>query len=122
MSENFTNYSPLDPMIKKDTLLTFSYGSYEDYTVTGVFLSNVTFNIEEVAKTYWYQHAEEEYSKIPDNFWVWGFSTCSNFPHWLEEQGYITKVEEKRIYLGDEHFFDSYAWEKDFKKKKGISE
>lgn len=120
MPEDYSFYSSLEPMIKKDSLVTFSYGSYEDHTVTGVFLSNVTFNMEEVAKTFWYQYAEKEYADNPDDFWVWGFDVCSAFPQWLVEQGYVTKVEEKRIYLGDEEFFDSYVWEEDFKKQKGI--
>lgn len=47
-------YTSLDPIIEEGTLLTLSYGTYEDYTVTRVFKVNKTFNIEEVAKTYYF--------------------------------------------------------------------
>ena len=113
-------YTSLDPIIEEGTLLTLSYGTYEDYTVTRVFKVNKTFNIEEVAKTYYFQTAEKEYAKNPDDFWLWGYKVSSNFPNWLFENGYLSNVDEKRIYLGDEYFFDHSDWEEEFKKQKGI--
>ena len=47
-SYDITEYTSLEPIVKKDTLLTLSYGAYEDYTVSKVYLVNVDFNIEEV--------------------------------------------------------------------------
>ena len=124
MSENnfsTTNeFAYLDPIIKKDILLTLSMGAYDDYTVSQVFLVNVTFNIDEVAKNYWYQYAEKEYKENPDDFWVFSGDVQSSFIDYLLEQDYISKVEQRRVYMGDEYFFDSYKWEEDFKKEKGI--
>jgi len=124
MSENnfsiANEFAYLDPIIKKDTLLTLSMGAYDDYTVSQVFLVNVTFNIDEVAKNYWYQYAEKEYKENPDDFWVFSGDVQSSFIDYLLEQDYISKVEQRRVYMGDEYFFDSYKWEEDFKKEKGI--
>lgn len=124
MSENnfsiSNEFAYLDPIIKKDTLLTLSMGAYDDYTVSQVFLVNVTFNIDEVAKNYWYQYAEKEYKENPDDFWVFSGDVQSSFIDYLLEQDYISKDEQRRVYMGDEHFFDSYKWEEDFKKEKGI--
>lgn len=124
MSENnftLTNeFAYLDSIIKKDTLLTLSMGAYDDYTVSQVFLVNVTFNIDEVAKNYWYQYAEKEYKENPDDFWVFSGDVQSSFIDYLLEQDYISNVEQRRVYMGDEHFFDSHKWEEDFKKEKGI--
>lgn len=124
MSENnfsdINEFAYLDPMIKKDTLLTLSMGAYEDYTVSQVFLVNVTFNIDEVAKNYWYQYAEKEYKENPNDFWVYNGDVESTFIDYLLEQGYISKIEQRRVFMGDENFFDSYKWEEDFKKEKGI--
>jgi len=124
MSENnfsdIDEFAYLDPMIKKDTLLTLSMGAYEDYTVSQVFLVNVTFNIDEVAKNYWYQYAEKEYKENPNDFWVYNADVESTFIDYLLEQGYISKIEQRRVFMGDENFFDSYKWEEDFKKEKGI--
>lgn len=120
---NFTltnEFAYLDSIIKKDTLLTLSMGAYDDYTVSQVFLVNVTFNIDEVAKNYWYQYAEKEYKENPDDFWVFSGDVQSSFINYLLEQDYISQVEQRRVYMGDEHFFDSYKWEEDFKKEKGI--
>ena len=124
MSENnfstINEFAYIDPIIKKDTLLTLSMGAYDDYTVSQVFLVNVTFNIDEVAKNYWYQYAEKEYKENPDDFWVFSGDVQSSFIDYLLEQDYISKVEQRRVYMGDEYFFDSYKWEEDFKKEKGI--
>ena len=124
MSENnfstANEFAYLDPIIKKDTLLTLSMGAYDDYTVSQVFLVNVTFNIDEVAKNYWYQYAEKEYKENSDDFWVFSGDVQSSFIDYLLEQDYISKVEQRRVYMGDEYFFDSYKWEEDFKKEKGI--
>lgn len=124
MSENnfsiANEFAYLDPIIKKDTLLTLSMGSYDDYTVSQVFLVNVTFNIDEVAKNYWYQYAEKEYKENPDDFWVFSGDVQSSFIDYLLEQDYISKIEQRRVYMGDEYFFDSYKWEENFKKEKGI--
>ena len=89
MSENnfsiANEFAYLDPIIKKDTLLTLSMGAYDDYTVSQVFLVNVTFNIDEVAKNYWYQYAEKEYKENTDDFWVFGGDVQSSFIDYLLE-------------------------------------
>ena len=121
-SYDITEYTSLEPIVKKDTLLTLSYGAYEDYTVSKVYLVNVDFNIEEVAKTYWYKCAEKEYNENPDDFWLYGIDVESSFIDYLLEQDYISKVNQRRIYMGDEYFFNSYVWEEDFKKRKGIDD
>ena len=124
MSENnfstINEFAYIDPIIKKDTLLTLSMGAYDDYTVSQVFLVNVTFDIDEVAKNYWYQYAEKEYKENPNDFWVFDGDVQSSFIDYLLEQNYISKIDQRRIYMGDEHFFDSCIWEEDFKKEKGI--
>ena len=106
--------------IKKDSLLSFSYGAYEDYSVTGVCKALKDFILEEVAKEHWYQCAEKKYAENPNDFFLWNYGVESSFITYLMENGYVVACDDERVYLGDDEFFDSYVWEEDFKKQKGI--
>lgn len=109
-------------IIKKGTILTFSSGAYEDYNVSSVYSVNKEFNINELSKSYWYECAEKEYKNNPKEFYLFGADIQYQFIEYLIENKYISRMNEERIYMGDDEFFSSRDWEKDFKKQKGIKD
>lgn len=110
--------------LKKGDYVSFSHGGGEDYIKSNAFLILKDFNYLEKAKEYLYEEMDKIFKKrkkiskekISEEYY--DFAWTNIFYCWLEDKGYISKINETNIYIGDFDYFGNMgeSWIKEYKE------